>query len=66
MDTLTKIIPFLIPLVIIQLGLQIFSIIDLIRRKKIRYGNKLIWAAVIVAGSLLGSVVYLILRGDEE
>lgn len=68
LDTTT--ILLLIPIGLLQLGLQIFGIVDLIRRKRTR-GPKWLWALVIVCGSILGAVLYLAVgrdtaHGDEE
>ncbi|MFN8512641.1 MAG: PLDc N-terminal domain-containing protein [Thermomicrobiales bacterium] len=59
-------LPILLPLVAIQLGLQIFSLFDLARAERhARYLPKVAWAAIIILGQLLGSVVYLV-AGREE
>lgn len=65
-NDLLNLLPLLIPVVVIQLSLQVYCIIDLVRRKKVRYNNKLLWGVIIVALSLIGPVVYLVLRGDED
>lgn len=61
-----EILPFLIPVFIIQLGLQIYSIVNLVKRCKVRFDNKLLWGIVIVLFGILGSVIYLVFRGDEK
>lgn len=65
MTNLKEIIPFLIPLVLLQFGLQAYSIINLVRRHRVRFNNKLIWGIVIIVFGLPGAVVYLVFRGDE-
>jgi len=55
----------IIPLALIQLGLMIWAIIDLVGRERVRGGNKLIWALVIVFVSTIGSILYLV-WGREE
>lgn len=61
-----NLILMLSPIIIIQLGLMLYALFDVIKRKKFRYGNKLIWIAVVVCISIIGPVLYLVLRGDEE
>ena len=59
-------LPVLVPLVAIQVGLQVFSLVDLSRAaRRTRYLPKAAWAAIIVFGQLLGSVIYLV-AGREE
>jgi hypothetical protein len=64
--TVRDLLPILVPLVAIQLGLQIFSLVDLARAERhARYLPKPIWAVIIILGQILGSVVYLV-AGREE
>ncbi len=46
-------------LLLIQLVLQVYSLVDLARRPAVPGGQKWIWAVVIVLGNLLGAVIYL-------
>lgn len=64
METIGDYLPFLIPVILLQLGLMIFALADLIRREKTR-GPKWMWAIIIVLGELLGPIIYL-LFGREE
>ena len=64
METIQEYIPFLIPLILLQLALMAFALVDLARRERTR-GPKWAWAIVIVLGELLGPIVYL-LFGREE
>jgi hypothetical protein len=55
----------LAPLIAIGLALLIYCLVDLIRRDTVTGGSKLIWAAVIILGSTLGQIVYLIVGRGE-
>jgi hypothetical protein len=66
MDSIKELIPFLVPLAALQFGLQIYSIINLVRRHKVRFLNKPLWAVVILAFGVIGAGSYLVLRGDDE
>jgi len=60
-------LPLLLPLVLLQLGLQIAAIYDLVRRERelVRGGNKWVWAAVIVLGEAIGPLAYFLLGRKE-
>lgn len=58
--------PLIIPLVVIQLGLLLFSLVDLIKRDKVKGGNKVVWALVIIFINIIGPIVYLIFGKVEE
>ena len=64
--TLEEILPFLIPLVVLQLTLMAVGLYDLTRPdRRVRGGSKLVWGLVIVLGQLLGPLVYF-LFGRED
>jgi len=51
----------LLPLVVIELGLVVFSLVDLFKPERQVVGNnKLIWALVIVLVGTIGPIVYLL------
>ena len=64
---LAKILPLLIPILLIQIGLQIYALIDLYRQpvEKIKW-SKWLWVLIIVLGEILGPIVYFILARKEE
>lgn len=66
MEELMKNLPFFIPLVVLQIGLMVYSLVDLYRRKKVRFNNKFIWVLIILCFTLFGSIVYLLARGEDE
>ena len=59
MDIPSKLIPLLIPVVIIELGLMIIALLDLVKRERTR-GPKWIWALVIVVINIFGPIAYLL------
>jgi hypothetical protein len=60
-----KFIPLLIPIVLIQLGLEIAAIVDLIRQPSTR-GPKWVWVLIILFVNLIGPILYFILGRKEE
>ena len=61
-----QIIALAIPLVLIEAGLLAFALIDLVRRKKVRGGNKWVWGVIIVVVNFIGPILYFILGREEE
>jgi hypothetical protein len=61
-----QVIALLAPIVIIQLGLMVAALIDLERReRRVRGGNKLVWALVIFFLNVIGPIIYFV-AGREE
>lgn len=50
----------LLPLALIDLGLVIYSLVDLARRDRVTGGHKWPWAVVIIVIGTLGPIVYLV------
>ena len=51
----------LLPLVLIELGLVVVSLVDLLKpERRVTGGNKLVWALVIVLVGTIGPIVYLL------
>ncbi len=61
-----SILPLLLPLVLVQLGLAIYCLVDLFHREKVRGLPKWAWAIIIALGELVGPVVYLLVGRSDE
>jgi hypothetical protein len=64
MDTLRELLPFLIPIILLELVLMAVALVDLARRERTR-GPKWVWAIAIVFLNLIGPIVYLIFGREE-
>ena len=64
MEALNELLPFLVPIILLQIALMVVALLDLVRRERTR-GPKWAWALVILFVNLIGPVVYL-LFGREE
>jgi hypothetical protein len=64
-EQLTSLLPFLIPIVIIEIGLMVWALVDVVKRERVRGGNKVVWILIIVLVNLFGPIVYFI-WGREE
>ena len=62
---LTKLLPLLIPIILVQLSLQIYTLVDLVKQKKPSL-PKWSWAIIIVLFNILGPVLYLIFGRKES
>lgn len=55
-----------LPLVVVQLALLGFALNDLVRRRRVKGGNKWVWGAVIVLIEFIGPILYFVLGREEE
>ncbi|MFH1907499.1 MAG: PLD nuclease N-terminal domain-containing protein [Chloroflexota bacterium] len=65
MDNIREFIPFLVPVLVIQLALLVAALVDLIRRPRTK-GPKWLWAVVIVLVNFIGPIVYFVAGREEE
>ena len=57
----TSLLLILLPILVIELGLVVFSLVDLFKPERRVIGdNKLVWALVIVVVGTIGPIVYLL------
>lgn len=62
---LSKLIPLLIPIILLQIALLIAALVDLIRQPQTR-GPKWAWALVIVLVNIFGPIIYFLFGRKEE
>jgi hypothetical protein len=63
-EIIQKYLPLLIPVLVLELGLMIYCLVDVIRRPKTR-GPKWMWIVIVVVINLLGPIAYLIIGREE-
>jgi hypothetical protein len=56
----------IIPWFLIELGLMVFALYDLVKRKRVKGDNKWVWGVIIVLVNLIGPIVYLLVGREEE
>jgi ABC-2 type transport system ATP-binding protein len=59
-----QLLPLLIPLVLLEFGLLIWALLDVIQRKYVR-GNKVVWLLVIVLANIIGPIIYFLFGRGE-
>ena len=64
---LSDVLPFLIPLIVLQLVLMAVGLYDLTRpERRVRGESKLLWGIVIVLGQMIGPLVYFLFGREES
>jgi hypothetical protein len=60
------IIKIIWPVIVIQFAVQIYAIIDIIRKKKTKNLSPAIWIIIVIFGELFGAIIYLLAGRIEE
>lgn len=64
-ETISDMLPYLIPLLILELGLLIFALVDLLNRQEVR-GDKLLWVVLIVFIGIIGPIIYFVFGRQKD
>jgi hypothetical protein len=63
----TQILLLLLPVIIIELGLIIFALRDMLRpERRVRGDSKLMWGIIVVLFGFIGPIVYFIVGREPE
>jgi hypothetical protein len=66
METVIQMLPYMVPLIILEVVLLTVALVDLAKRKHVTGGNKIIWVLITVCLNIIGPVIYLIAGRKEE
>ena len=67
MDKLIEMLPFLIPLILVELVLLIVTLRHILTHDTYKRGNRTIWLIVTIVGfELIGPILYFLLGRDSE
>lgn len=67
MNAFREMIPILAPLIFLQLGLALFSLVHVLKHPNYKFGNKAMWCIVVLFIQFIGPIVYFVWgRGENE
>ncbi len=65
LERFIQILPYILPIVVLELILLVVAVVDLIRRERTRYLPKWAWALIVIFIQLFGPIAYFILGREE-
>jgi hypothetical protein len=65
MENLTHSLPFIIPIIVIELALTIAALIHIFTHKNYRFGKRWVWVIVSFI-QIIGPIVYFIFGRSDE
>lgn len=66
MNNISEILKLVWPIIVLQVGLQIYALVHLFRAKKTKNLSVALWAVVIIVGEILGPVAYFLVGKSDE
>lgn len=66
MDNIQEFLPFLIPLVILQLGLLAYTVRHILTHEQYKRGNRTLWLVISIVGmEFIGPILYFLLGRED-
>jgi ACR3 family arsenite efflux pump ArsB len=65
-EQIMEILPFLIPLFVIQFVLMITALVHIFRHDTYKVGNRTIWVIICLIVNIVGPVLYFAIGKSEE
>lgn len=66
METFLAYLPFLIPIILLQIVLAITALLHVLRHQHYRWGNRGLWIVLVLFLQILGPVLYFTTGRGEE
>jgi len=66
MDQIIDYLPFLIPILILELILAITALVHVLKHPNYRFGNKVFWIIIVLLVQIIGPILYFVFGRGEE
>lgn len=67
MEQVKSMLPFLIPLIIVELVLLAVTLVHIFKHENYKRGNRILWVVVSIVGmEFIGPILYWILGKEDE
>lgn len=66
LEAIKEYLPFLIPLLVIQVALMVASLVHILKNRKFRFGNITAWILIVVLINIIGPILYFTIGKADE
>ena len=66
MERIIPYLPFLIPVLILQLVLMVTALVHVLRHDHYKQGNRVLWVIVVVVVNIIGPILYFMLGRSDD
>ena len=66
MDVIREYLPILIPIIILEIGLMIYSLSHVFKHDRYKFGSRTMWILIVVFIQIIGPILYLTIGREEE
>ena len=65
-EAISEYLPLIVPYIIVELALLLTALIHVLRHNSYRFGNKVMWAIIVVIFQIIVPIAYFIFGRGEE
>lgn len=66
MNEISQYIPFLIPIAVIEVILAVVAVVHILKHKKFKFGNTVVWLIVVIAIQIIGPILYFTIGRSDD
>lgn len=67
MNKIMEYLPFILPLVIVELGLLIYTIRHILTHQNYKRGNRILWLIIVIVGmQFIGPILYFLIGREDN
>ena len=66
MDLVREYLPILIPIIILEIGLMIYSLRHVLKHNRYKFGSRTMWILIVVFIQIIGPILYLTIGREDE
>ncbi len=67
LEQLKEYLPIILPLIILQFGLLIYTIVHILKHNTYKRGSRALWLVISIVGmEFIGPILYFVLGKDDE
>ncbi|NMB38850.1 MAG: hypothetical protein GX994_04660 [Firmicutes bacterium] len=65
-EKLIEYLPFLIPIVLLELLLMVIALVHIFKHENYRFGTRWLWIIIVVFIQIVGPIIYLTIGRSED
>lgn len=66
MDIVREYLPILIPIIILEVGLMIYSLRYVLKHDRYKFGSRTMWVLIVIFIQIIGPILYLTIGREDE
>lgn len=65
-EMLREYLPFLLPVIVLEIVLAVTALVHILRHDKYRLGNRVLWIILVLVIQIIGPVMYFVWGKEED